>query len=286
MATMFEKTVAMPVKYEMLYVGQWRQNLLLADRYSDGRVFLAGRRRASRDPDRRARYEHRRRRRDRPVVEARRRAAGLGRSEFARLLRGRAPPDRRQERGGVAPRLPGPAQMARDVPARTSATPRPRAAHRAALAQIADLEQRKTNEMIGAELGYRYLGSPIVAPEEGEPFYDFMEYRPTTCPGARLPHVWLDDGSAMQDRIGYDHGFTLLGSAAALPMRHRSPPHSPPTGRRYARSACPTPGARRLRPRPAPAAPRHARRLARQRPARRHGAGGARDWAVEAIHPL
>ena len=31
MATMFEKTVGMPVNYEMLYVGQWRQNLLLAD---------------------------------------------------------------------------------------------------------------------------------------------------------------------------------------------------------------------------------------------------------------
>ena len=26
----------------------------------------------------------------------------------------------------------------------------------------------------------------------------------------RLPHVWLLDGTAMQDRIGYDHGFTLL----------------------------------------------------------------------------
>ena len=42
MAMMFEKTVAMPVKYDMLYVGQWKQNLLLADRYGDGRVFLAG----------------------------------------------------------------------------------------------------------------------------------------------------------------------------------------------------------------------------------------------------
>ncbi|HWL05566.1 MAG TPA: 2-polyprenyl-6-methoxyphenol hydroxylase, partial [Xanthobacteraceae bacterium] len=29
-------------------------------------------------------------------------------------------------------------------------------------------------------------------------------------PGARLPHVWLEDGRAVQDIIGYDHGFTLL----------------------------------------------------------------------------
>src|SRR5258705_12745671 len=42
MATMFERVVAMPVKYEMLYVGQWKMNLLLADRYGEGRVFLAG----------------------------------------------------------------------------------------------------------------------------------------------------------------------------------------------------------------------------------------------------
>ena len=42
MAAMFEQTVAHAGQYEMLYVGQWRQNLLLADRYGEGRVFLAG----------------------------------------------------------------------------------------------------------------------------------------------------------------------------------------------------------------------------------------------------
>ena len=26
----------------------------------------------------------------------------------------------------------------------------------------------------------------------------------------RLPHVWLADGGAVQDRIGYGHGYTLL----------------------------------------------------------------------------
>jgi 2-polyprenyl-6-methoxyphenol hydroxylase-like FAD-dependent oxidoreductase len=42
MAAMFEQTVAMPVTYKELYVGQWKQNLLLAERYGAGRVFLAG----------------------------------------------------------------------------------------------------------------------------------------------------------------------------------------------------------------------------------------------------
>jgi hypothetical protein len=35
-----------------------------------------------------------------------------------------------------------------------------------------------------------------------------MKYVSTTWPGARLPHVWLRDGTARHDRIG--DGFTLL----------------------------------------------------------------------------
>ena len=99
---------------------------------------------------------------------------------------------------------------------------------RANLARIADVEQRKSNEMIGAELGYRYAGSPIIWPEPGEaPEPDFMKYVPTTWPGARLPHVWLGDGSAVQDRIG--DGYTLLrlagakADATALDPRVRRP---------------------------------------------------------------
>jgi hypothetical protein len=85
------------------------------------------------------------------------------------------------------------------------------AALRQELARVADVEQHKATEMIGAELGYRYVGSPLIAAEPGEgPPHEFMTYIPSTWPGARLPHVWLDDGSAMQERIGYGHGYTLL----------------------------------------------------------------------------
>ena len=63
--------------------------------------------------------------------------------------------------------------------------------------------------MIGAELGYRYAGSPLIWPEPGEgPDHDFMDYVPTTWPGARLPHAWLADGIALHDRLG--EGYTLL----------------------------------------------------------------------------
>jgi hypothetical protein len=79
---------------------------------------------------------------------------------------------------------------------------------RDALARVADVEQRKSNEMIGAELGYRYVDSPIICDIPGGPEHLFREYAPTTWPGARLPHVWLDDGAAIQDRV--PDGYTIL----------------------------------------------------------------------------
>ena len=88
------------------------------------------------------------------------------------------------------------------------ATPAGQAA-RENLARIADVEQRKTNEMIGAELGYRYVDSPIIDNIPGGPEHLFREYHPTTWPGARLPHVWMADGSALQDHIP-DDSFCLL----------------------------------------------------------------------------
>jgi hypothetical protein len=76
------------------------------------------------------------------------------------------------------------------------------------LANVANVEQRKTNEMHGAEMGYRYVDSPIIMDIPGGPEHLFRDYVPTTWPGARLPHVWLDDGTAMQDRLA--DGYTLL----------------------------------------------------------------------------
>jgi 2-polyprenyl-6-methoxyphenol hydroxylase-like FAD-dependent oxidoreductase len=42
MKLQFEKPIGIPVQYEMLSCNPWRQNLLLADRYLQGRVLLAG----------------------------------------------------------------------------------------------------------------------------------------------------------------------------------------------------------------------------------------------------
>lgn len=46
----------------------------------------------------------------------------------------------------------------------------------------------------GVELGYRYNGSPVVVPdkEEAEPTWSVTDYVPSTWPGSRPSHVWLD----------------------------------------------------------------------------------------------
>ena len=82
------------------------------------------------------------------------------------------------------------------------------AATRHNLSAVAGIEQRKSNEMIGAELGYRYVDSPVICNIPGGPEHLFREYQPTTWPGARLPHVWLDDGTPLQDRV--PDGYTIL----------------------------------------------------------------------------
>jgi hypothetical protein len=81
---------------------------------------------------------------------------------------------------------------------------------RADLVRVAEYEQSKGNRMTGAELGYRYEASPLIADEPGGPEHNFMDYIPTTWPGARLPHAWLSDHTALQDRIGNALSYTLL----------------------------------------------------------------------------
>ncbi len=63
--------------------------------------------------------------------------------------------------------------------------------------------------MMGAELGYRYIGSPIIWEEPGGPEMLYDVYEPSTWPGARLPHVWVDGRRAVQDQVPFS-GYTLL----------------------------------------------------------------------------
>ncbi len=215
MAAMFEQTVAMPMQYEMLYVGEWRQNLLVADRFMDGRVLLAG-----------------------DAVHLMIPTGGLGMNtgvgdaidlgwKLAGTLQGWGGPgllaSYEIERRATGERNVGASRYASLGRRKWRAQWKPNihddtpegAATRANLVAVADVEQRKTNEMTGAELGYHYSGSPLVAAEPNEPPYDFIDYTPSTFPGVRLPHVWLGGGRAVQDCIGDGYTLIRLGGTTA-----------------------------------------------------------------------
>ncbi len=59
------------------------------------------------------------------------------------------------------------------------------------------------NESYGIELGYAYDRSEIVCNSENiRAPVDSLEYEPSTVPGARLPSVFLEDGTASYDLLG------------------------------------------------------------------------------------
>lgn len=61
----------------------------------------------------------------------------------------------------------------------------------------------------GIQLGYRYRDSSICIDDGSlEPPDDHMLYRPSTFPGARAPHAWLEFGRSTLDLFG--RGFVLL----------------------------------------------------------------------------
>jgi 2-polyprenyl-6-methoxyphenol hydroxylase-like FAD-dependent oxidoreductase len=213
----FEQTIGISVRYEMVYCGEWRQNLLLADRYRAGRVFLAG-----------------------DAVHLLIPAGGLGMNtgvgdafdlswKLAATLDGWGGPELLDsyeiERRQVGERNIGASRYATLGYRKWRSQWRPEIgddttsgqAARDNLAKVAAVEQRKVNEMIGAELGYRYVDSPIIDNVPGGPEQLFRDYQPTSWPGARLPHVWLEDGTPIQDRIS-NAAYTLL----CLNARHET----------------------------------------------------------------
>jgi 2-polyprenyl-6-methoxyphenol hydroxylase-like FAD-dependent oxidoreductase len=60
----------------------------------------------------------------------------------------------------------------------------------------------------GIHLGVFYAGSPIVIADGAPPPDDWHHYTPSAVPGARAPHVWLSDGVSIFDRFARD--FTLV----------------------------------------------------------------------------
>jgi 2-polyprenyl-6-methoxyphenol hydroxylase-like FAD-dependent oxidoreductase len=202
------RRIDLPVDIEVLNVSAWNMNLLVAERYGEGRIFMAG-----------------------DAVHLVIPNGGLGMNtgigdaidlswKLAATLSGWGGPgllvSYEQERRPIG-------LFNRDCSGKATAgmlswmkacgphiteDSAQGEANRAEVAQLAAVGQRITHEMNGVELGYRYMGSPLIFDEPGNTERQFITYHPTTWPGSRLPHLWLSDGGAIQDRIG--DGYTLL----------------------------------------------------------------------------
>jgi 2-polyprenyl-6-methoxyphenol hydroxylase-like FAD-dependent oxidoreductase len=208
----FEEIVGFPIEYELISCSPWRQNLLLADRYREGRVFLAG-----------------------DSVHLVIPTGGLGMNtgvgdafdlawKLIGTLKGWGGPELLDsyeiERRQIGDRNVGASRYANigrqnwrsiateDIFSGTTSGE----ATKQKLIQVADSEQRKGNRMIGAELGYRYVDSPCIDNIPGGPEHRVGEYHPNVWPGSRIPHCWLDDGTALQDRLPETYVILHLGN--------------------------------------------------------------------------
>ena len=224
MAEIFRRSLGMPVEFDMLSVNEWTQHLLCAERYGDGRVFIAG-----------------------DAAHLVIPTGGLGMNtgvgdaidlswKLAATLAGWGGPqllasyEKERRPIGVRNVKASRAAMSGRLSWRAAYYPDIRkdtpegAAIRAEMAIRFDIEQRKVTEILGIEAGYRYISSPIVWRERGEgPDPDSPQYVPTTWPGARLPHVWLDhpvashnpgtmhDRTALHDHLGTGYSLLRLG---------------------------------------------------------------------------
>lgn len=115
------------------------------------------------------------------------------------------------------------AQWARDIGPLTRYSPDKLALLEASEDARAELgeEIRSVNlgefECPGFQLGYLYEDSPVIChdPVEAAPPLSLETYHESTWPGARLPHMWLSNGESLFDRLGV--GFTLLRLGIGAP---------------------------------------------------------------------
>ncbi|HJQ59906.1 MAG TPA: FAD-dependent monooxygenase [Vineibacter sp.] len=208
-AAVLRDLIGFDCAFDIRHVLKWRHNLLVAERYRDRRVFLAG-----------------------DAVHLVIPSGGLGMNtgvgdafdlswKLAGTIRGWGGPGlldsyeierrpiglRNTEASGWA---------AAAVPLwRAAVTPQVRDrspegdAARQEVAAAFGVYHRYMHDMVGVETWYSYAGSPLIADEPGNTArWETSRYTPHARPGVRVPHMWLHDGSAMQDILGDD--YTLL----------------------------------------------------------------------------
>lgn len=202
---LLRKVFGRDIEMEILLENKWTPNLLVADKYAAGRVFLAG--------DAAHQYIP---------------TGGFGMNtgvgdatnlswKLAAVIKGKAGVGlldsyaiERRAVGVKNCQAAGANYEARFkinalyVPEIHDDTPEGEAARARAsegLAKIGNLE----NEAWGIEHGYSYVGSPVICTEylaSNDLKFDPAVYTPSTRPGERLPNVFLPDGSGIYDHLG------------------------------------------------------------------------------------
>ena len=202
------KLTGLDIHPEILFVGRWTQNMQVAQAHGQGRVFLAGDANHIFIPAGGLGMNT-------GIVDATNLAWKLaatiegwgGPGLLASYLTERAAVARRNLRA-VAYAIEGVVAWRKlPVPVPAADAQAHDAAHVAYAAAVEPLN-RRVYEMHGTELGYCY-DSAVICDEAGEPPPDeSYVYRPTTWPGAHLPHVWLQEDVALYDIL--HRGYTLL----------------------------------------------------------------------------
>jgi len=209
LAAEIRRLTGLDIQPEILHAGTWVQHMLVAERHSLGRVFLAGDANHIYIP-----------------------AGGLGMNtgigdainlgwKLAAVLRGWGGAGLLEsydhERGAVARRNLAAVSHAVDGVRQWRGMPitgeirldsEAGRAMREKFTREAEPLNRRVYEMHGADLGYRYV-SPVICDEDGDPpANDTYRYQPSTWPGAHLPHVWVEPDVGLFDLLG--PGYTLL----------------------------------------------------------------------------
>ncbi|HEY3683921.1 MAG TPA: fumarylacetoacetate hydrolase family protein [Streptosporangiaceae bacterium] len=238
--------------YEVLSEEDWVARRLVADRFRDGRVFIAGDAAHLWVPY--AGYGM-----NAGIADALNLTAALG-----AYLGGWAGP--RMLDAYEAERLPITAQVSRFAMSHAAKVV---AARRAVPADIEDGGEagRRAREEFGREVydlnvqqfaaeglnyGYVYDASPVISYDgETAPAYTMGAFTPSTVPGCRAPHLWLAPGVSLYDRLG--PGYTLLrfdpaadiaaltgaAAAAGMPLEVVDvPPGTAPPEYRHALLVC------------------------------------------------
>jgi 2-polyprenyl-6-methoxyphenol hydroxylase-like FAD-dependent oxidoreductase len=109
------------------------------------------------------------------------------------------------------------AKQRRGVPAEIEEEGRAGDAARAALGKAAyDLNVQQYC-CAGLNFGYYYDTSPIIAYDGApQPPYSMGDFTPSTVPGCRTPHVWLDDGRSLYDALGPEYTLLRLDPTVAV----------------------------------------------------------------------